>query len=158
MDNIVIQVGSTSLCQVEDLVASVCYNNNLAKYHAIVSVPVLATIQSLLQNYPETSLLISCNHSCDGVFFNIAIPNDQKQYGDTSNPISPILPPDVLSLVSCLADGISVSNQSIQLQFFFHGISHSESERRKNILDKFYQPVKVESKHSYKSFQQLNEI
>ena len=146
MENIVIQVDHSSLSKVENLVASVCYDNHLAKYHAIVSVPVIATIQSLLQSYPDTSLDITCNHCRDGIDFSITIPQESiNQYGDIQKNFSPIPSSDVFALNSCLVDAISVSNQTIRFQFLFSGISYIESERRKKILSKFYHLVMVES-------------
>ena len=59
MENTVIQIGNNSVRRVEDLVASVCYDNHLANYHAIISVPLLATIQSLFRQYPDASLLLA---------------------------------------------------------------------------------------------------
>jgi hypothetical protein len=143
MENTVIQIGSNSVRRVEDLVASVCYDNHLANYHAIISVPLLATIQSLFRQNPDASLLLACSHSRKGLYFDITVSADALHVGENNSehPLSP----DVMSLVSQLADGVELSDRTIRLLFCLNGIGYNESERRRSVLARFYQPVLVES-------------
>lgn len=146
MENTVIQIGSNSVRRVEDLVASVCYDNHLANYHAIISVPLLATIQSLFCQNPDASLLLACSHSRKGLYFDITVSSDALPVGENySEHPSPTLSPDVMSLVHQLADGVELSGQTIRLLFCLNGIGYNESERRRSVLARFYQPVLVES-------------
>lgn len=146
MENTVIQIGSNSVRRVEDLVASVCYDNHLANYHAIISVPVLATIQSLFHQYPDDTLLLACNYCRKGLYFDITVSTDALPAGvnQTEHP-SPILSSDVQSLVNQLADEVEISDNTVRLLFCLNGIGDNESERRRSVLARFYQPVMIES-------------
>lgn len=149
MEKIVIQVNNSNLLKVENLIAHVCYDKHISLYHAIVSIPVLTTINSLLNSYPDSSLLITYNDCPMGISFSITIPQEPSlHYTQRPTHRSPF-PQSAFDQIYSLTDEVEVNevDQTIRLNFYVRGISDIETERRITILQHFHQTTLDKSKN-----------
>ncbi|MBR1834855.1 MAG: hypothetical protein IJ785_05050 [Bacteroidales bacterium] len=149
IEKIVIQNDSSAIRKVEDYIAAVCYENHLDNYHATIAVPVLSIVRAVVdrQTADIGSMVLQSDYCREGVFFNITSSSDCFHQNVQGYESSPTLLADSLSLAAMLTDEMRVLDDGRTLQLIFHlrGIASRETERRKNVLERFYSTVLVEA-------------
>lgn len=147
MYKVIVHNSDSELRKLEDLLSVICSDNHLINYQAVISVPVLATVQRIFSLDPTTAVSLTFSFSTKGGIFTISSSDvNLRAIAKDPIPLSPTLFNELYLINTLLVDEVIIDDGGHSLQLIFHlkGIQISEASRRVQIIDSFYSKYRIE--------------
>lgn len=138
--SIVIKCDTRNISLVEDFVQAVCDDSHVANYSAVVSVPIVRVVESLMQMGASDEVRLLFNYTRKGLTFTILC-NRPCFFSEKGMAVQggKIFSDELFYLVEMLSDDLSVCDggYGLSISFGVRGIDAGEVMRRMRFLKDF---------------------